>query len=70
MSLFSEDLVYQEVSHEAEMEALMDEMRRSPYLIDEMWKTLYHNHKARVGDIAAWWDANNVVKVVIKKIDE
>ena len=60
MSLFSEDLVYQEVSHEAEMEALMD----------EMWKTLYHNHKARVGDIAAWWDANNVVKVVIKKIDE
>lgn len=58
MSLFSEDLVYQEVSHEVKMDAWLD----------EMWKTLYP--KMKDGDITTWWDANNVVKIVIKKIDE
>ena len=58
MSLFSEDLVYQEVSHEAKMEALMN----------EMWKTLYP--KIKGGDVVAWWGENNVVKIVIKKINE
>lgn len=54
MSLFSKDLVDQEVSHEAKMEALMD----------EMWRTLYP--KMGDGDIAAWWEGNEI-KIVIKK---